>query len=170
MKKNQLSKLAILGIATGVAITSTIALSANPITETKGTYLAGGCGGGGKCGGSNRPNPTKNYTADTFTPASNTPVNPNMAPKPEAMQNGTINTQDQVRQGSCSSNSRPANGQSSVRQGGSCSGNNSANGQRGGSCNGSNTANGQRGGSCNGSNTANGQRGGSCSGHRGYNN
>lgn len=156
MKKNQLSKLAILGIATGVAMTSTIALSANPITETKGTYLAGGCGGGGKCGGANRPNPTNNYTADTFTPSSNTPVNPNMAPKPEAMQNGTINTQDQVRQnGSCGGQARPANGQSSVRQGGSCGGSNPAQGQRG---------------SCGGSTAANGQRGGSCGGQRGYNN
>ncbi|HRD55790.1 MAG TPA: hypothetical protein PLC42_05270 [Parachlamydiaceae bacterium] len=116
MKKKQLSKLALIGLATGVAMTA--AVDASTMTEKNGTYLAGGCGGSG-CGGKNRSNPS-NYTADTYTIPSNAPVNPNTAPKPEAIQNNpnTANGQN------CSAN-RPANGQyqqqNQVRQG-SCAG------------------------------------------------
>jgi hypothetical protein len=144
MKKNKLTKLALMGLATGAMITSTVTLSANTVTETKGTYLAGGCGGGGKCGGGNRSNPG-NYTTDNFTPTSNNVVNPNMTPKPEAMQNGTINTQGQTgvqsqNHGSCGGGQK-ANGQiqQSAPSHGSCGGGSSSNGQ--GSCAGKSTYN-----------------------------
>lgn len=118
MKKKQLSKLALMGLATGIAMTASVDVSANAMTEKNGTYLAGSCGSG--CGGAkNRSNPS-NYTADTYTIPSNAPVNPNMAPKPEALQTNPNTANGQ----SCSAN-RPANGQyqpqGQVRQG-SCGG------------------------------------------------
>lgn len=167
MKKNQLSKLALMGLATGAMIANTVTLSANTVTESKGTYLAGGCGGGGKCSGSGSNNSnanggnTKNYTADTFAPASNNVVNPSMAPKPESMQNIPTNGQNQnnnqgqgMGTGSCAA--KP-NAQGTGHSG-SCGGATPSNGQ--GSCASSKAPAAPSHSSCGGSSTANGQRAG----------
>lgn len=98
MKKKQLSKAALKGLAIGAMMASTMTLSA--LNDTQGTYLAGNCGAG-SCSGANRPNP-KNYTADTYTPTTDSVVNPNMAPKPDSMQNNiNQNRIDQRGSGSC---------------------------------------------------------------------
>lgn len=86
MKKNQLSKLALMGLATGAMIASNVTLSADTVTETRGTYLAGGCGGEGKCGGSKNRDNSNNYTADAVQSTTNSVVNPSMSPRPDAMQ------------------------------------------------------------------------------------
>jgi len=91
MKKKELSKLALLGLATGVLMTSAVDVSANVVVETKGTYLAGNCGGGSCSGYKPKTNNNNNNTADTFTPTSNQVVNPNMAPKPESLHTNPVN-------------------------------------------------------------------------------
>jgi len=64
MNKKQLSKLALLGLATGAMVTSTVTLSANTTVESKETYLAGGCGAKG-C--NSLKNPSNNDTVDTYS-------------------------------------------------------------------------------------------------------
>lgn len=136
MKKNQLSKLALMGLATGAMITSTVTLSANTVTETKGTYLASGCGGGGKCGGGANKSNSTNYTADTFAPTSSTVANPTMAPKPESMRNGSTNGQNQMNgQGRMmDSQNQMMNTQDHMKSQGSCGASPQSKGQSSGSC------------------------------------
>lgn len=71
MKKNQLSKLALMGLASGAMMTTTVtSLSANTVVDSKETYLAGGCGAG-SCGASGKYYDPNNYTADTYDNANN---------------------------------------------------------------------------------------------------
>lgn len=64
MNKKQLSKLALMVLATGAMITSTVTLSANTTFESKETYLAGSCGAKG-C--NSVKNPGNTDTADTYS-------------------------------------------------------------------------------------------------------
>ncbi len=64
MNKKQLSKLALMGLASGAMVTSTVTLSANTTFESKETFLAGGCGAKG-C--NSLKNPGNTDTADTYT-------------------------------------------------------------------------------------------------------
>jgi len=113
MKKKQLSKAALKGLAIGAMLASTTALSADNFSGGQGTYLAGNCGAGGCNGGGNRANP-RNYTTDTYTPTTNsTVVNPNMAPKPESMQNN-------MNQSNMNQNRMNQNGQRQPNGQGSC--------------------------------------------------
>lgn len=143
MKKNQLSKLALMGLATGAMIASNVTLSADTVTETRGTYLAGGCGGEGKCGGSKNRDNSNNYTADAVQSTTNSVVNPSMSPRPDAMQgscagrsstNGQINPINNQENTGTTSGSCGAKTNQGYNQGsGSCA-SRASNNQGSGSC------------------------------------